>query len=69
MLDKHALLIRLEQLHSRIRDKKFQEKEELIELLELFEMIVFDVYGEIERLNTARCGLLQKAKCTKGISN
>jgi hypothetical protein len=64
--DKHALLIRIEHLHSRIRDKKFQEKEEFCELLELFQSIVFDVYGELERLNSTRCGFLQKAKCAKG---
>ena len=63
MQDKHALLIRLEHLHSRIRDKKFQEKEEFCELLDLFQMIVFDVYGELEQLNTSRCGFMQKAKC------
>ena len=66
MQDKHALLIRFEQLHSRIREKKFQEKEELCELLDLFQMVIFDVYSEMERLNTVRCGLLQKAKCSIG---
>ena len=66
MQDKHALLIRLEHLHSRIRDKKIQDKEELCELLELFEIIVFDVYGELERLNATRCGFMQKAKCARG---
>jgi hypothetical protein len=65
MQDKHALLIRLEHLHSRIRDKKFEEKEELCELLDMFEMVVFDVYGELESLNHSRCGLMQKANCIR----
>lgn len=64
MQDKHALLVRLEHLHSRIQDKKFQEKEELCELLDLFEMIIFDVYSELERLDSTRCGLMQKTLCT-----
>ena len=67
MQDKHALLLRLEQLHSRLMDKKFQEKDEFCELVDLFQMIVFDVYSELERLNTTRCGLMQKAQCSKEI--
>jgi hypothetical protein len=65
MQDKHALLVRLERLHSRIRDKRLEDKEELCELLDLFEMVVFDVYGELENLNNSRCGLMQKASCIR----
>jgi hypothetical protein len=65
VLDKHALLTRLEHLHSRIRDRKSQDKEELCELLDLFEMVVFDVYGELENLDSSRCGLMQKANCIR----
>jgi len=63
--DRHEFLLRLEHLHSRIRNKKSPEKEEVCELLELFELIVFDVYEELERLNSTRCGLLQKAMCAR----
>ena len=66
MQDKHELLIRLEHLHSRIRNKKAPEKEEMCELVEVFELIVFDIYGEMEKLNTSRCGFLQKAMCARG---
>jgi hypothetical protein len=65
MQDKHALLIRLEHLYSRIQDKKLEDKEELCEILDLFEMVVFDVYGELENLNDSRCGLMQKANCIR----
>jgi hypothetical protein len=67
--DRHELLLRLEHLHSRIRNKKSPEKEEVCELLELFEIVVFDVYEELERLNASRCGLLQKAACAKDPAN
>ena len=66
MQDRHEFLLRIEHLHSRIRNKKSPEKEEVCELLELFELLVFDVYGELELLNTSRCGLLQKAQCARG---
>jgi hypothetical protein len=33
--------------------------------LDLFEMVVFDVYGELENLNSSRCGLMQKANCAR----
>jgi hypothetical protein len=62
---KHELLIRLEHLYSRIRDSKTSEKDDLCELLEVFEMVIFDVYEELERLNASRCGLLQKATCAR----
>jgi len=64
--DRHDILIKLEHLHTRIRNKKALEKDELCELLELFQMVVFDVYEEMERLKEPRCGLMQRAKCARG---
>ena len=65
MQDRHDILIKLEHLHTRVRNKKAPEKEEVCELLELLELVVFDVYEEIERLNETRCGLMQKAMCSR----
>jgi hypothetical protein len=64
--ERHDILIKLEHLHTRIRNKKVPEREGLCELLELLELVVFDVYEEMERLNGMRCGLMQKAMCTRG---
>ena len=65
MQERHDILIKLEHLHTRVRNKKTPEKEEMCELLELLELVVFDVYEEMERLNETRCGLMQKATCAK----
>jgi hypothetical protein len=66
--DRHDILIKLEHLHTRIRNKKAPEKEEMCELLELLELVIFDVYEEMERLNENRCGLMQKAMCSRSKS-
>ena len=65
MQERHDILIKLEHLHARIRNKKAPEKEELCELLELLQLVIFDVYEELERLKETRCGLMQKANCAR----
>ena len=69
MQERHNILIRLEHLHNRVKEKKAPEKEELCELFELLELVVLDVYEELERLNETRCGLMQKAICARGESS
>ena len=69
MQERHDILIKLEHLHTRVKDKKTPGKEELCELLELLELVIFDVYEEMERLNESRCGLMQKAICARGLSS
>jgi len=65
---RHDILIKLEHLHTRVKNKKNPEKEELCELFELLELVVLDVYEELERLSETRCGLMQKAICARGES-
>ena len=66
MQERHDLLVKLEHLHTRVRKKESPEKEDMCELLELLELVFFDVYEEMERLNETRCGLMQKAMCAQG---
>jgi len=61
--DRHEILVKLEHLHTRVKNRKTPEKDEFCELLELLELVVFDVYEEMEKLNETRCGLMQRAQC------
>jgi hypothetical protein len=65
MQDRHEFLIRLEHLYARIRNNKIPQKADVCELVDLFEVLAFDVYGELERLASSKCGFLRKAMCVR----
>jgi hypothetical protein len=48
-----------------MRNKKMPQKADVCELVDLLEVLAFDVYGELERLASSQCGFLRKAMCVR----